>query len=138
MALPVSLAGLVLLRKAEDNFEFTMGALGIVIISGIFIAVLVNQRVQVGRLGESFEFVFGQYDDKLNAFPPKFRSTIVKAKESIEKQSRILNFVFWMFGIFACAPVIGLIFLWIIRYFSSDCGGFIHDLFFDVCPNPII
>lgn len=138
LALPVSLAGLVLLRKAEDNFEFIMGASGIVIISGIFLAVLINQLLQVRRLRESFEFVFGQYDDKLNAFPQKFRSTIVNAKNSIDKQSEVLNFTFWLFGFFAFAPLIGLIFLLISRYFVNDCGRFIHDLLFDVCSNPVI
>jgi hypothetical protein len=138
LALPVSLAGLVLLRKADDNFEFFVGAISIISISVIFIAVLYNQRLQVKRLKESFEFVFGQYDDKLNEFPPKFRSTIIKAKQAIQHQGQVLYMTFFVFWILAASPIFIVIFMLICRYFVNDCGTLIHDMLFDVCSESVI
>lgn len=119
LALPVSFAGIILLRKASDIIEFTLGAVGLISVSIIFVMVIVNQWLQVNRLRASFTFIFSQYDSTLKQFPKKFQVPIENAKEAINKQSKFLQKTFLLFGVFALLPIIFILLVSLEVYFPS-------------------
>jgi len=110
LALPVSFAAIVLLRKASTVEEFWVIFAGMVTVSIIFVALLLNQWIQVERIRNSFDLVFGQYDD--NAFPKKLRTPIATAKKNIQRQYRILLGTFILFGLLAIVPAVAAIVVW--------------------------
>lgn len=115
LALPVSLAGLLLLRNAKDWEEFWIYAAGMVVVTLIFFGILVNQWLQVCRLRNSFAIIFGQYDEKLTAFPRKLREPIQAAKRAIKRQGNVLTITFFVFGILATIPALGTAYFWHVR-----------------------
>lgn len=110
LALPVSFAAIVLLRKAATVEEFWVIFAGMVTVSIIFFGLLLNQWIQVQRIRSSFDLVFGQYDD--NAFPKKLRAPIATAKRNIRNQYIILTGTFVIFGVLAATPAIAAIVIW--------------------------
>ncbi len=140
LALPVSLAGLVLLRNSKNNFEFWVGAVGLTTVTVIFLMVLYNQWLQVKRLRETFNFIFSQYDETLLEFPPKFRAPIEKAKQSIKNQTCVLSMTFVVFLILAMLPFIGVIYVACEQNFfdfPSSCS-FVYSLIFGECLRAIL
>jgi hypothetical protein len=111
IALPVSLGGILLLRKAGTLEEFIVLALGLFIVSIIFGGILYNQWFQVKRLRGSYELIFGQYDDKLYSFPKKMQAPILAAKELIKHQGKILTITFSIFGLCTLIPIFGIIYI---------------------------
>lgn len=116
LALPVSLGGILLLRNAKGLEEFLVLALGLVIVSVIFVGVLLNQWLQVDRLRNSFDIIFGQYDDKLDEFPKKLRNPIIRARGKIKRQGRALSCTFIVFSVLALLPLFGTIYIGLDRY----------------------
>jgi hypothetical protein len=110
LALPVSFAAIILLRKASTVEEFWVIFAGMVTVSIIFVALLLNQWIQVERIRNSFDLVFGQYDD--NAFPKKLRAPIASAKKNIRHQYVILLGTFIVFGVLAIVPAVAAIVIW--------------------------
>lgn len=110
LALPVSFATIVLLRKASTVEEFWVIFAGMVTVSVIFLVLLLNQWMQVERIRNSFDLIFGQYDD--NAFPKKLRVPIASAKRNIRRQYVILAVTFLIFSLLAIVPAIAAIVIW--------------------------
>jgi hypothetical protein len=111
LALPVSFAALVALRRASTTEEFWIIFGGLVAVSIIFVGVLLNQWLQVRRLRSSFDIIFGQYDE--SNFPKKLRVPIRTARENIGRQYRILATTFIVFAGLAFAPTIGAVYVWV-------------------------
>ena len=111
LALPVSLGGLLLLRKATSIEEFIVLSIGLVVASAIFLGILYNQWLQVCRIRNAFTIVFGQYDKKLDAFPKSLRTPIRNAHDSIAHQGKVLKNTFYLFGFFAVLPVFGVAYI---------------------------
>lgn len=107
LALPISFAGFLLLRKTTDSGEIVIYSMGFFVITITMIGVLVNQWLQVRRLDESFQMVFSQYDDKL---PAKLQIPIAKAKSSLGFQSRVLMATFSVFIVIALIPAVGALY----------------------------
>lgn len=110
LALPVSLAALLLLRKASTSEEFWIIFAGLWVVTIIFVGILWNQWLQVSRLKGSFEIIFGQYDG--SAFPKKLRAPIAKARRAIKHQYRVLGCTFGVFGILALIPGGAALYVW--------------------------
>lgn len=104
LALPLSFAGLLLLRNASALDEFVIYTLGLVVITVVLLGILINQWIQTQRLGDSFQIVFSQYDDKL---PTKLHVPIAKAKSALGIQQRVLRWTFIIFAIVATIPLLG-------------------------------
>jgi len=111
LALPVSFAAIILLRKAATQEEFWIIFLGLLVITIIFSGVLWNQWLQVKRLRGSFDFIFGQYSE--DAFPKKLRLPVATAKANILRQYRVLKCTFFVFGFLAILPAVGAIYVWL-------------------------
>jgi hypothetical protein len=109
LALPVSFAAVVLLRKATTREEFWILFVGLFAVSIIFGGVLWNQWLQIKRLRGSFDFIFGQYDE--DAFPKKLRLPIATAKKNIGRQYSVLRATFIAFSVLASLPAIGAIYV---------------------------
>jgi hypothetical protein len=116
LALPVTLAGVILLRNAANNFDFSVLAIGLGTISLVFAGILVNQWLQVERLRESFNLIFGQYTDKISTYPQKLRVPVLKAQEVARRQQRVLQITFAIFTILAFVPIVAVIVVIIERY----------------------
>jgi hypothetical protein len=114
LALPLSFAGLLLLRNVQETDEFIIYALGLLVASGTAIGILINQWVQVKRLEDSFKIVFSQYDEKL---PAKLKAPILATRASLDKQRKILSRTFVIFGLFALIPVLGVAWYWLTHFF---------------------
>lgn len=109
LALPVSLGAVILLRKASSEEEFWVLFVGLLAVSAIFIGILLNQWMQVARLKNSFQIIFGQYDE--TAYPKKLMGPIRTAKKNMSRQYSILAATFATFSIFALAPGIAAIYV---------------------------
>lgn len=109
LALPVSFAAVVLLRKAATHEEFWILFVGLFTISIIFGGVLWNQWLQIKRLRGSFDLIFGQYDE--DSFPKKLRLPIATAKKNISCQYRVLKTTFIVFSVLAALPALGAIYV---------------------------
>lgn len=130
LALPLSFAGLLLLRKASELDEFVIYTLGLAVITVVLWGVLINQWIQAQRLGESFQIVFSQYDDKL---PKKLREPIAKAKAALGIQQRVLIGTFFIFVVVATIPIIGVAWYAAIKF---DFGPF--AFFFSTTPTDLL
>lgn len=113
LALPISFAAIVVLRKAGSKEEFWIIFFGLVAVSIIFVGILSNQWLQVKRLRGSFDIIFGQYDE--STFPKKLRTPIRTAKKNISQQYKVLAVTFLVFGVLALAPAGGAMYVWISR-----------------------
>jgi hypothetical protein len=109
LALPVSLAAVVLLRKATADDEFWIGFAGLVCVTFIFLALLINQWLQVIRLRGSFQIVFGQYD--VAKFPSKLSEPISAARSNALKQYKVLMITFGTLGTISMAPLVGAVYM---------------------------
>src|SRR5450830_1913931 len=109
LALPISFAAVVLLRKSTTREEFWILFVGLFAVSIIFGGVLWNQWLQIKRLRSSFDFIFGQYDE--DAFPKKLRLPIATAKENIGRQYCVLRANFLVFSVLAALPALGAIYV---------------------------
>jgi len=109
LALPVSLAAIILLRKANSNEEFAIGFIGLACVSLIFIGILINQWLQVRRLRGSFEVIFSQYD--VSKFPLKLSKPISNARRNADIQYFTLVVTFIIFGVLALLPLGGAIYV---------------------------
>lgn len=109
LALPVSFAAVILLRKAPTHEEFWILFVGLVAVSIIFGGVLWNQWLQISRLRASFDFIFGQYNE--DAFPKKLRLPIATAKKNIGRQYNVLKTTFIVFSVLAALPAFGAIYV---------------------------
>lgn len=109
LALPVSFAAIVLLRKATTKEEFWVIFFGLITVSIIFGGVLWNQWLQVKRLRGSFDLIFGQYNE--DAFPRKLRQPIATAKQNMTRQYKVLKATFIVFGVVAALPALGAIYV---------------------------
>ncbi|WP_373991700.1 hypothetical protein [Duganella sp. BuS-21] len=105
LALPVSFAAIILLRKATTQEEFWVIFFGLITVSIIFGGVLWNQWLQVKRLRGSFDLIFGQYNE--DAFPKKLRQPIATAKKNMSNQYKVLKSTFIVFGVIAALPTLG-------------------------------
>jgi hypothetical protein len=110
LALPISFAAVIALRKASSREEFWVIFVGLVVVSIIFIGILLNQWLQVRRLRGSFDIIFGQYDEA--AFPKKLRTPIKTARQNINVQYRILGGTFVVFGVLALLPASAAVYVW--------------------------
>lgn len=110
LALPVSFAAVVLLRKASSREEFWVIFAGMIAVSIIFVGILLNQWIQVVRIRSSFDLIFGQYDD--SAFPKKLLSPIANAKRNIKSQYLLLAITFLVFGALSIVPALAAVTIW--------------------------
>ncbi|NML62282.1 hypothetical protein HHL21_14590 [Massilia sp. RP-1-19] len=110
LALPVSLAAVLILRKASTAEEFWILFAGLWAVTVIFIGILWNQWLQVERLRSSFEIIFGQYDG--STFPKKLQAPIAQARHAIKRQYRVLKYTFGVFGFLALAPGVAALYVW--------------------------
>jgi hypothetical protein len=109
LVLPVSLAAVVLLRKATANDEFWIGFAGVLCVAFIFHALLVNQWLQVKRLRGSFHLIFDQYD--LGKLPQRLGRPISAARANAQKQYRVLICTFIFLAIISLFPVAGAVYM---------------------------
>jgi hypothetical protein len=109
LALPVSLAAVVLLRKAANDEEFAIGFIGLACVSVIFLGILTNQWLQVRRLRGSFDVIFSQYD--VSKFPLKLSKPIKDARRNANIQYYTLIATFVFFGLLALLPLGGAIYV---------------------------
>jgi hypothetical protein len=108
LALPISFAGLLLLRNAKDTVEQAIYASGMAIITITMLAILINQFLQIGRIISSFNLVFDQYNRGL---PEKLITPVNEARASIKRQKIVLNTTFVIFSILAIVPTVASIWL---------------------------
>lgn len=112
LALPVSVAGVVVLHKLSLGVEFYAGIVGVLLVSLILIMILWNQWLQIGRLKHSFEVVFGQFRAKIGSYPKPLRVTLQKAISHVDRQSGFLSFTFWFFMVLALVPLLCVLIVW--------------------------
>jgi NADH:ubiquinone oxidoreductase subunit 3 (subunit A) len=111
LALPVSFAAVIALRRANTTEEFWMIFVGLILVSIIFVGILLNQWLQVRRLRGSFNIIFGQYED--SAFPKKLHAPIKTARRSISIQYSILRGTFIVFAVIALFPASAAVYVWV-------------------------
>ncbi|MES2027216.1 MAG: hypothetical protein V4448_16830 [Pseudomonadota bacterium] len=116
LALPVSLAALVVLVEVKTDYAFWLGCISLFVITSIFWLVLDNQKIQVDRLADSFELSFSPFFSKLNTYPAALRKLIETRQTGFASQLEKLKFTFNFFRLLAIVPTIGALGTIIWRY----------------------
>jgi hypothetical protein len=120
LALPITLAGVILLRNSANNFDFVVLAAGLAIVSLVFVGILVNQWLQVERLKESFNLIFSQYTEKVGTYPMKLQAPVRKAQAAALRQQHVLQITFALFIILALVPIFAVVVVVIERHALLD------------------
>jgi hypothetical protein len=116
LALPVSLAGLVLLNNSSSTFEGFILVLGLTVVSVILLAILHNQTLQTDRLLHSFNVVFDDFKDKIKTYPPKLQGLLKITIDQVEKQGCSLRRTFLLMKALSLLPVTGGLLLALAKY----------------------
>lgn len=119
LALPVSLAGWVVLNNSTSAFEGFVLVLGLVVVSLILLAILHNQILQTNRLLHSFNVVFDEFKDKIRTYPPKLQRLLRITIEQVEKQGRTLRRTFVLLQTLALLPATGALLVALVKYWDS-------------------
>lgn len=115
LALPLSLAGLVALYKAGGAVEFICIAAGLISITPLLRLVLNNQELQIAQLKSSFNIVFEQLTKKKDVFPKSLRAVFEETVSGVEQREVLLAKSFRFFRYMTWGPVIGVIFILLMK-----------------------
>lgn len=114
LALPVSLAALLIVDKTENPLEVWITSIGIFMVTLTFLGILYNQWLNVSRLYNSFSQVFSQMSNRLENYPKNLRSLVKNAKKEVDSQYRFVICTLIFFSALSAVPTIGMIILvWI-------------------------
>lgn len=108
IALPISLVALIALEKAESNFAFWCGFLGLSIVTLVYLLMLKNQKLQVHRLEKSFNLIFSEFFNKIETYPLILRSVLTEVKRDFEVQLKCLRTTFKVFYVISSVPLLGV------------------------------
>lgn len=118
LALPVSLAGWVVLKKSDSAFESFVVVLGLIVVTLVLLSILHNQMLQVKRLLHSFNVVFDDFKNKIKTYPPKLQSLLRTTIEQIEEQGVTVRRTFLFLQTLAFFPAVGAVLLALIKYWD--------------------
>lgn len=119
LALPISLAGLVVLNNTNSPFEGFILVLGLTLVSVVLFAILHNQTLQTERLLHSFNVVFDDFKDKIKTYPPKLQGLLKITIGQVERQGRTLTNTFRLLKVLSLLPVAGALLLALIKYWDG-------------------
>lgn len=119
LALPISLAGLVVLNNTNSPFEGFILVLGLTLVSVVLFAILYNQTLQTERLLHSFNVVFDDFKDKIKTYPPKLQGLLKITIGQVERQGRTLTITFRLLKVLSLLPVAGALLLALIKYWDG-------------------
>ena len=116
LALPISLAGLVVLEKTTSRFEGFILVLGLAAVSVVLLAILHNQMLQTERLLHSFNVIFDDFKDKIKTYPPKLQGLLRITIDQVDKQGLTLTRTFRLLKGLSLLPIVGALLLAAIKY----------------------
>lgn len=119
LALPISLAGLVVLNNTSSPFEGFILVLGLAVVSMVLFAILHNQTLQTDRLLHSFNVVFDDFKDKIKTYPPKLQGLLRITIGQVERQGRTLNNTFRLLKVLSLLPITGAMLLALVKYWDG-------------------
>jgi hypothetical protein len=109
LALPVSLAGLILLNKSDNLLELWVLAVGLLIVSYILLSTINNQKLQVRRLKHSFDMVFEGFESRKHTYPKKIQTLLAETVIQLNGQVESLRDTFHLLSRLSWIPVCGVI-----------------------------
>ncbi|OWJ13002.1 hypothetical protein CDC07_22460 [Pseudomonas aeruginosa] len=109
LALPVSLAGLILLNKSDDLLEAWVLSLGLLIVSYILLSTINNQKLQVVRLKHSFDMVFEGFESRKHTYPKKIQALLAETITQLNGQVQSLRDTFYLLSQISWVPVWGVV-----------------------------
>lgn len=104
LALPVSLAALVVMHKTDSGFEAFTIFIGLVLVSVVLFLILFNQKLQVDRLMHSFDVVFSEFKDKVDTYPKKMQDLLGITIGQVKRQGEVLDNTFLILQFASGAP----------------------------------
>lgn len=107
LALPLSLAALIALDKAESGLEQFIIFLGMVLVSSVLLAILHNQQLQVDRLLHSFNVVFDEFKSKIATYPQKLQKLLNITINQVDRQGLALTRTFRFLQFLSFIPALG-------------------------------
>ncbi|AZE21278.1 hypothetical protein [Pseudomonas chlororaphis] len=119
LALPISLAGLVVLNNTSSPFEGFILVLGLAVVSVVLFAILHNQTLQTDRLLHSFNVVFDDFKDKIKTYPPKLQGLLRITIGQVERQGRTLSNTFRLLKVLSLLPITGAMLLALVKYWDG-------------------
>ncbi|ORL59202.1 hypothetical protein IPC442_16725 [Pseudomonas aeruginosa] len=108
LALPVSVAGILLVYKSNDPLEVWVLSVGLVVISFILLSTIKNQKLQVNRLQHSFTMAFEDFEARMNTYPRRIQELLAETATQLEVQVKSLNNTFEILGKISWLPVLGV------------------------------
>ncbi|OWJ97788.1 hypothetical protein B6S59_02205 [Pseudomonas sp. A46] len=109
LALPVSLAGLILLNKSGDLLETWVLSIGLLVVSYILLSTINNQKLQVKRLKHSFEMVFEGFESRKHTYPKKIQTLLAETVTQLDGQVQSLRDTFYLLSQISWIPVWGVV-----------------------------
>jgi hypothetical protein len=119
LALPISLAGLVVLNNTNSPFEGFILVLGLTVVSVVLFAILHNQTLQTERLLHSFNVVFDDFKAKIKTYPTKLQDLLKITIGQVERQGRTLTNTFRLLKALSLLPIAGAFLLALIKYWDG-------------------
>ncbi|MFU4849145.1 hypothetical protein ACM7Z2_16885 [Pseudomonas aeruginosa] len=108
LALPVSVAGILLVYKSNDPLEVWVLSVGLVVVSFILLSTIKNQKLQVKRLQHSFTMAFEGFESRMNTYPKRIQELLAETATQLDVQVKSLNNTFEILGKVSWLPVLGV------------------------------
>jgi hypothetical protein len=91
LSVPISLAVVIAIAKADGILESTILVIGITLASALIAETLSAQKLQYERIKHSRTMIFESHQQKLIQYPPDLRKFLVEATSSLHKNEKKLR-----------------------------------------------
>lgn len=110
LSVPISLAVVIAIAKADGVLESTVLVMGVTLASALIAETLAAQKLQYERIKHSRTMIFESHQQKLTQYPQDLQTFLVEATSSLHKNEtklrrslRTLRFISWMPALAAIA-----------------------------------
>ncbi len=109
LSVPVSLAAVILISKADNVLESSILVVGILMTSALLAETLSAQKLQYGRIKHSRVILFASHQQKINQYPVDLRDYIAESVGALVANETKLKRSLWVLRCLSWFPAIAAI-----------------------------
>jgi hypothetical protein len=106
LGIPVSVAAIIAISKADKFIEHLFLLIGIVIASYIIWRIVENQKRQFDRIEHAKELILCSIEGKIEIFPEELAKAVVELRAKLDSDARSLRSNLRLFGVLSWAPIL--------------------------------
>lgn len=106
LALPLPIAVLAVIYKADGIVEAYLLFIGSLVIVMLFSGMIHNQLLQLERIVHSFGVIVDQFSKKVESYPTSIADRLTEAREGFTKQRSFLFRTLWVLRVLAWLPIV--------------------------------